>query len=402
LAGGQQVTPSDERATGDHSTGEQPSGALPTVQHSAGEPAEQASERFRDSALVRRLAASIARRDPGRPLSLMHVCGTHENYICQFGLRALLPSWLRVIAGPGCPVCVCPAADIDIAVRLAEERRVVLAAFGDVLRVPARRSLAEARAAGADVRVVYGAADAVAIARAEPGREVVFFAVGFETTACTVAAAVAAGLPPNFSIVCSHRLVPPALAALLAAEDAPAVSGFLLPGHVLTVMGTGEYEVFAHRHRLALAVAGFEPVDIMLGLDQMLAQMASGRRLLYNAYRRAVRRDGNQAARARIDQVFEVGDGLWRGIGVIPASALRLRGDFAAHDARLRFGIEPDPELREIQPGCSCHLVMLGKLEPEACPLFASACTPERPVGPCMVSMEGTCSARHRHGRGRR
>jgi len=356
--------------------------------------------RFRDPALVGRLVRDIARRDPGRELRFMHVCGTHENYIGQYGIRDLLPPWLKVIAGPGCPVCVCPAAEIDLAARLALEHKVVLATFGDVLRVPARLSLAAAKAQGGDVRVVYSAADAVALARAHPGKEVVFFAVGFETTACTVASALALGAPANFSIVCSHRLIPPALQALLAVPG-PALAGYLLPGHVMTVMGTQEYEVFPAQHRLPLAVAGFEPVDILLAIDNLVTQVVSGAPALYNGYPRAVRRAGNVVARQRMAEVFEACDAAWRGIGTIPRSGLRLRPAFAAHDALARFGVAPDPGIRDIEPGCSCHLIMLGKVEPEECPLFAAACTPESPVGPCMVSMEGTCRARYRHGRGR-
>jgi hydrogenase expression/formation protein HypD len=357
-------------------------------------------ERFRDPGLVARLAAAIRAQDPGRPVRFMHVCGTHENFIGQYGIRDLLPAWLKVIAGPGCPVCVCPAAEIDLAARLALEHQVVLATFGDVLRVPARLSLAAAKGRGADVRVVYSAADAVSLARANPKQEVVFFAVGFETTACTVASALALGPPPNFSIVCSHRLIPPALQALLAV-DGPVLHGYLLPGHVMTVMGTREYEVFPAQHHLPLAVAGFEPVDILVAIDNLVTQVVTGTPTLYNGYPRAVRAAGNVVAQARMAEVFEPCDAAWRGIGTIPRSGLRLRPGFAAHDALARFGVAPDPDIRDIEPGCSCHLIMLGQLEPNECPLFAQTCTPESPVGPCMVSMEGTCRAWYRHGQGR-
>jgi hydrogenase expression/formation protein HypD len=353
---------------------------------------------FRDPALVRRLAAAIARRAPGHPVRLMHVCGTHESYIGQYGIRDLLPSWLQVIAGPGCPVCVCPAAEIDLAARLALAPKVILTTFGDVLRVPARLSLAAAKARGGDVRVVYSAADAVALARAEPGREVVFFAVGFETTACTVAAALAAAPPANFSVVCSHRLIPPALAALLA-QDGPPLSGYLLPGHVMTVMGTAEYEVFPTRHRVPLAVAGFEPVDILLAIDQLVAQVAAGAPALFNGYPRAVRPGGNEVARRRLAEVFVPVDAAWRGIGVIPRSGLALGDAYRDRDATARFGLTPDPSIPDIEPGCSCHLIMLGQREPEECPLFGGTCVPEHPVGPCMVSLEGTCRARIKHRR---
>ena len=354
--------------------------------------------RFRDPELVGRLVRDIARRDPGRELRFMHVCGTHENYIGQYGIRDLLPPWLKVIAGPGCPVCVCPAAEIDLAARLALEHQVVLATFGDVLRVPARLSLAASKAQGGDVRVVYSAADAVAIARAEPQREVVFFAVGFETTACTVASALALDPGPNFSIVCSHRLIPPALEALLGVEG-PVLAGYLLPGHVMTVMGTEEYEVFPRQHRVPLAVTGFEPVDILLAIDKLVEQVVTNAPALYNGYPRAVKPAGNPVARARIAEVFEPCDASWRGIGTIPRSGLRLRGPFQRYDASARFGARLDPTIPDIEPGCSCHLVMLGKVEPADCQLFGKVCVPEHPVGPCMVSMEGTCRAWYQHRR---
>jgi hydrogenase expression/formation protein HypD len=353
---------------------------------------------FRDPARVRALAASLARLDPGRPVRLMHVCGTHENALCAAGLRDLLPPWLTLVAGPGCPVCVCPASDIDAAVRLSLRPGVTLATFGDVVRVPARLSLAAARARGADVRVVYGAADAVALARALPDRQVAFFAVGFETTACTTAAAVAADPPPNFSVLCSHRLVPPALDALL---DLPGVApeGFLLPGHVLTVTGLRPYRDLLSRRPLPMAVGGFEPVDLLLALEDLLRQVAEGRPRVGNAYPRAVREEGNPAAMAAIDRAFEPVDAAWRGVGVIPGSGLSLRPAFAAVDASARFHVRPDPEVRDTEPGCRCGDVLLGRLEPEACPLFGTACTPDDPVGPCMVANEGTCAARHRHRR---
>jgi hydrogenase expression/formation protein HypD len=360
--------------------------------------AADVAARFRDTELVRRLARDIARRDPGRAVRFMHVCGTHENYIGQYGIRDLLPPWLKVIAGPGCPVCVCPAAEIDLAARLAlEHKEVVLATFGDVLRVPARLSLAASKAQGGDVRVVYSAADAVAIAQAEPQRQVVFFAVGFETTACTVASTLALDPGPNFSIVCSHRLIPPALEALLKV-DGPVLAGYLLPGHVMTVMGTEEYEVFPRQHRVPLAVTGFEPVDILLAIDKLVEQVVAGAPALYNGYPRAVKAEGNPVAKARIAEVFAPCDASWRGIGTIPRSGLALRPDFQRYDACARFGARPDPSIRDIEPGCSCHLIMLGQREPAECTLFATRCTPESPVGPCMVSSEGSCAAYYKYG----
>lgn len=357
--------------------------------------------RYRDAAAVRRLAEAVAQFDPGRELRLMHVCGTHENALCQFGLRDLLPKWIRLVAGPGCPVCVCPAGDLDMAARLAVEQKVVLATFGDVVRVPARISLLEAKAQGADVRVVYGIDDAIALATQEPGKQVVFFAVGFETTACTTAAALARDLPANFSILVSHRVVPPALEALLASEGQK-LDGFVLPGHVIAVAGLADYQALGRSHGIPMAVAGFEPIDLLLAVEH-LARRGKERsgpqpETVFNGYSRLVREDGNPEARRIMEQVFEPCDAAWRGIGVIPRSGLRVREAFAAHDAQRRFGIAPDPELPDIHPGCRCGEVLLGHIEPEECPLFRTKCHPDHPIGPCMVAFEGTCHARFRHG----
>lgn len=350
---------------------------------------------FRDPVRVRALAEGIARLDPGRPVRLMHVCGTHENALCQYGLRNLLPPWLTLVAGPGCPVCVCPASDLDLAVRLSMNPRVVLATFGDVVRVPARMSLSDARARGADVRIVQGAADAVALARALPEREVVFLAVGFETTACTTAAALRASPPRNLSILCSHRLVPPALGALLGLPGV-APEGFLLPGHVLMVTGLAAYRELAARRPIPMVAGGFEPVDLLLALQNLVLQVVTSHARVGNDYGRAVREEGNPFALAAVDAVFQVTDAAWRGIGTIPLSGLALHAAFADRDARTRFGVKEDPDLADTAPGCRCGDVLIGRLEPEACPLFGRACTPEAPVGPCMVASEGTCAARLR------
>ena len=355
--------------------------------------------RFQDPALVSRLAASLRRRVLPRPLRFLHVCGTHENAIGRHGLRDLLPEGLRLVAGPGCPVCICPPSDIDLAIRAARDRGAVLATFGDVVRVPARgTSLAEARAQGADVRVVYGPADAVAIATAMPAREVVFFAIGFETTACAVAAVLEAAPPPNLSVLVAHRLIPPAMAALL---DTPGTSidGYLLPGHVLTVAGTGAYERFARTHGVPLAVAGFEPLDILSALARLVDRTLAGEAAFDNSYRRAVRPEGNPRARAAMARVFRPVDAAWRGIGTIPASGFALASPYDERDARLRLALEEDRDLPDFLPECSCGPVLLGQADPTNCRLFRrGACTPEQPVGPCMVSAEGTCRAWFRYG----
>jgi len=329
----------------------------------------------------------------------MHVCGTHENAIARNGLRSLLPGAVEVIAGPGCPVCVCPPADIDLAARLALDHGAGVATVGDMMRVPGRVSLTEARTRGGDVRVVDGAAGAVRWAREEPEREVVLFAVGFETTACTTAAAVLAEPPPNLSFLLSHRLIPPALSALLTMDDLR-IDGFLMPGHVLTVAGTEDYTPLAVASGRPMVVAGFEPVDVMLGLARLVELAGEGRGEVANAYPRAVRSGGNAKALAMMDRAFQAVDARWRGLGEIPGSGLALQPELSSLDACQRFGVEPDPDLPDSLPGCSCGDVMAGRLDPTECPLFGESCTPEAPRGPCMVSFEGTCRNRYQYREG--
>jgi len=348
---------------------------------------------FRDPALLKTLAAKLRGLHSDRPLRFMHVCGTHENAIGRFGLRSLLPDWLEVIAGPGCPVCVCPPTEIDLAARLALEHGATVATFGDMLPVPGRISLADARAMGAEIRIVRGVTDAVELAEAEPGREVVMLAVGFETTACTTAAAVLADPPANFTLLVAHRLIPPALHALLALQDLR-IDGFLLPGHAITVTGTKPFEEIAVQSGLPSAVAGFEPVDILLGLAQLSQLAIDDRVAVANAYPRAVRRPGNPRARQAIQEAFVPVAASWRGLGSIPDSGLTLRAQFQELDALKRFRIAPDLTLPDSLPGCECGKVMVGLLDPTACPLFDEACTPQSPRGPCMVSQEGTCRSR--------
>ena len=352
---------------------------------------------FRDPDLVHDLTRRVRAAAPDRPLRFMHVCGTHENAIGRFGLRSLLPDGIEVVAGPGCPVCVCPPADIELAVRLALDHGAGIATVGDMVRVPGRTSLAEARGRGADVRVVDGAAGAVRWARDEPGRQVVLFAVGFETTACTTAAAALANPPPNLSFLLSHRVIPPALEALLG-MDGLRIDGFLLPGHVMTVAGLVDYRPLAAASGRSMVVAGFEPVDVMLGLAELTRLAADGRGEVINAYPRAVREDGNPRARAMMGRAFAVEDARWRGLGEIPGSGSALAGDLRHLDACQRFGVAPDPGVPDSVPGCACGEVMAGQVDPVDCPLFGSKCTPERPRGPCMVSFEGTCRNRHQYG----
>ncbi len=330
-------------------------------------------------------------------VQLMEVCGTHTVSIFRHGLRSLLPGNLRLISGPGCPVCVTAQQDLDAACRLAAQPGVILATYGDMLRVPGRLgSLADQRACGADVRVVTSAMTALRLAEQNPRRSVVFYAVGFETTAPATAALVQAAARrgvANVFVYASHKRIVPAMAALLD-DPACAIDGFLCPGHVSVIIGSAAYAPIVRRYRRPCVVAGFEPLHILRAIERLVAQIASGQARLENAYPQAVGPRGNRVARQLLDEVFEPCDARWRGLGQIPESGLRLRPRYARFDAAARFGIElhEDYEL----PGCRCGEVIAGKLDPPECRLFARACTPLRPLGPCMVSSEGTCAAWYR------
>ena len=346
-----------------------------------------------------RLAAAGPR---GRSVTLMEVCGTHTTVARRSGLRSLLPDGVRLLAGPGCPVCVTPVGFVDHAVALAREPAVTVATYGDLLRVPGSTSTLELeRAAGRDVRVVYSALDALALAAAEPSRLVVLLGVGFETTAPTAAAAIveadAQGLD-GFLVLSAHRLVPPAMEALLA-EGAVSIDGFLAPGHVSAVIGLAPYGFVAERHGKPVVVAGFEPEEMLSAIELLLAMVAAGRAAVVNAYGRAVRDRGNERAMALVERVFAPGPARWRGLGVLPGSGLEIRDRYARHDAARRVEIELEPP---VEPeGCRCGEVLRGLVEPESCGLFGRACRPESPVGACMVSSEGACAAAFRYGRAR-
>jgi len=349
----------------------------------------------RVKALAERIAASAGRL--ARPVRLMEVCGTHAHAVGRYGLRQLLPPNVDLISGPGCPVCVTTGGQIEMALELAR-RGITVTTFGDLMRVPAPGgSLAEARAAGADVRVVYSPQQALDIALAEKSREVVFVAVGFETTAPAVAAvvsqALAAGLD-NLSFLCLHKTIPPALEALVQDREL-GVDGFLCPGHVSVIIGSEAYRPLAQQYRVPCVVAGFEPADIMLGLAMLVDQLAQGRCEVENAYTRAVRPEGNALARAMMGEVFEPVDVAWRGLGRVVDGGLALRGEYRALCARERYGVQ---EQDTGEPaGCRCGDVLRGILRPSECPLFGRACTPAHPVGPCMVSSEGACAAVHKY-----
>jgi hydrogenase expression/formation protein HypD len=355
---------------------------------------------YRDPALVRAIASDIRGVRLSRPLVFMHVCGTHEHTIGRASLRALLPEGVRLVAGPGCPVCVCPARDIDRAIAAARRNDVVIATFGDMVRVPSSESsLERAKAEGCDIRVVYSPVDAVRIARRNPDKEVVFMAVGFETTAAPIAASLADDPPRNFSIVPSLRLVPPALRYLIG-RSAGAIDGFILPGHVSAIIGRASYRFLEEEYGIPSVVAGFEAIDVLRGIRELLAQVtAGGRGRVENQYRRVVREEGNERARLVIARFFEEADVPWRGIGSVPGSGLVLREEHRMLDATVRLGLPEAPDAVDVRPGCHCHLVILGEAEPETCPLFGGECTPRNPYGPCMVSSEGTCRARFEYRR---
>ncbi len=351
---------------------------------------------FRSKTLVRELTAALAEvaRDLP-PVKIMHVCGTHEHELRRHALRQLLPANVELIAGPGCPVCITPASAIATAMRLALlPTQPILATYGDIVRVPIESGhLWQTRAQGADVRLVYGPREAVRLAQEQPDRPVIFFSVGFETTAAGVAGMLAAPLPENFFLYCCHRYVPTAVEVLAAQKDS-AIGGFLLPGHASVITGTIAYEFLPRRFGLPAAVAGFEPVDMLTALLSIVRQIKLGRPAIANCYPRAVRAEGNVRALAYLDRVFARTDAAWRGIGVLPGTGLELRSEFRARDALAHFEVEPQPT-PDILPGCRCHLVMLGRANPADCPLFGGACTPQNPYGPCMVGSEGTCRAHY-------
>jgi hydrogenase expression/formation protein HypD len=302
-----------------------------------------------------------------------------------------------VVAGPGCPVCCVPAGEIDEAIWLALND-VVVVIFGDMLRVPSTQmSLADARASGGDVRVVYSVQDAVKMAKRESNREFVFFAIGFETTAPTNTMKILRKPPRNFSFLVSHRLIPPVMELMLGIGDLR-IDGFVAPGHVATIIGAKAFELFPKAYWMPTIVAGFEPLDVLFAILMLLRQIKEKDPRLENEYTRAVTWEGNVKAQTFTKKVFDVVDGRWRGIGRVPLSALKLKRAFSKYDAREKYDIETGPS-RDLLPGCCCHLVMIGKIEPNECPLFLKTCTPKTPMGACMVSSEGTCQIWSRSGR---
>ncbi|HJW25380.1 MAG TPA: hydrogenase formation protein HypD [Rhodocyclaceae bacterium] len=366
-------------------------------------------DEFRDGEVAKGIAAAIRQEArPDRRYHFMEFCGGHTHAISRYGVSDLLPDNVRMIHGPGCPVCVLPIGRVDQAIKLALEQGVTLCTYGDCLRVPAsdHLSLLKAKAKGADIRMVYSSADAVALARKHPEKQVVFFAIGFETTTPPTAVAIkqAQALElPNFSVLCCHVLTPSAISSILESPEVRQwgtvpLDGFVGPAHVSTIIGSRPYEFFAEEYRKPVVIAGFEPLDVMQAIRMLIRQVNEGRAEVENEFSRAVSREGNVKAQQLVAEVFELRKNFeWRGLNLLPYSALRIRKEFAAFDAEKRFGLEyqPVPDHK----ACECGAILRGVKKPQDCKLFGTVCTPENPVGSCMVSSEGACAAHYTYGR---
>lgn len=366
-------------------------------------------DEFRNGDLAKTIVTNILREvEPSRHYCLMEFCGGHTHAISRYGITDLLPANVRLIHGPGCPVCVLPIGRVDQAIHLARDFGVILCTYADTLRVPASNglSLLKIKAHGADVRMVYSTQDALKIARDNPEREVVFLAIGFETTTPPTAVAIqqaAAEGMKNFSILCDHVLTPAAMHAILAVEgletgNTVPLDGFVGPAHVSTVIGSKPYEPFADDYHKPVVIAGFEPLDVMQAILMLIRQVNDGRAAVENEFTRAVTREGNLKAQDIVAEIFELRESFeWRGLGSVPFSALKLRPAFAAFDAELKFNVDyitvPDNK------ACECGAILRGEKRPQECKIFGTACTPDNPVGSCMVSSEGACAAHYTYGR---
>ncbi len=352
-------------------------------------------DEYRDRQLAHEYVAAIAKITT-RPWTLMEICGGQTHSIVKHGIDRLIPSEITLLHGPGCPVCVTPVDLIDQAIAIAHNPNVIFCSFGDMLRVPSSTTdLLSAKASGADIRIVYSPLDAVKLAQQNRDRQVVFFAVGFETTAPTTALAIAQAKQldlTNFSILCAHVLVPPAMEAILSNPD-HMMQGFLAAGHVCTVMGYGEYEAIAQQYQIPIVVTGFEPIDILQGIYLCVKQLESGKTEVENQYARSVKKEGNKQAIAMIQEVFEVTSRQWRGLEEIPHSGLKVKEKYAAFDAAKRFYCGDPLTKQHESPLCISGLILQGIRKPHECPSFGKACTPERPLGAPMVSSEGACAA---------
>lgn len=364
-------------------------------------------DEFRDGALARQIAQRIAAEvRPGHAYRFMEFCGGHTHAISRYGVLELLPPNVRMIHGPGCPVCVLPIGRVDLAIELALKHDVILCTYGDTMRVPAsdNLSLTKAKARGGDIRMVYSAADALQLARANPERQVVFFAIGFETTtpptALVIRDAAREGLT-NFSVMCSHVLTPPAIRAILdgaQAEETATIEGFVGPAHVSIIIGSDPYAKFAAEYKKPVVIAGFEPLDVLQAILMLVRQVNEGRAEVENEFIRAVTPTGNRSAQALMDEVFELREAFeWRGLGTMPLSALRIREAYRAFDAEHRFNLAY--KAVHDNKACECGAILRGVKEPRDCKIFGTVCTPENPIGSCMVSSEGACAAHYTYGR---
>jgi len=366
-------------------------------------------DEFRDGDVARSIAHRIrAEAQPGRSYNLMEFCGGHTHAISRYGIKDLLPDAVNMIHGPGCPVCVLPIGRIDNAIQLATENKAIVCTYADTMRVPASGglSLMKAKARGADIRMIYSAADALRIAQDNPGREVVFFAIGFETTtpptAIVIRQAKSLGLA-NFTVFCNHVLTPSAITHILESPEVRALGtvpldGFIGPAHVSTVIGSQPYEYFAEEYQRPVVIAGFEPLDVMQAILMLVRQLNDGRAEVENEFTRAVTREGNEKAKGLVADVFELRKSFeWRGLGEVPYSALRIKDAYGAFDAERRFGIT----YRSVadNKACECGAILRGVKKPTDCKVFGTVCTPENPIGSCMVSSEGACAAHYTYGR---
>ena len=357
-------------------------------------------DEYRDAEFGKRLVDRIEQRS-SKPARLMEFCGGHTVGIARYGIRQLLPSTIEMLSGPGCPVCVTANADLDKAVALSGLPDVIVTTFGDMVKVPASRSsLQKAKAEGGDVRIVYSTQDALEIAKENPTKSVIFIGIGFETTAPTVAASILQAEQrgiDNYYVLSQHKLCPPVMKALLDSGEVN-LDGIICPGHVSAVIGSRPYEFIPRDYSIACVVSGFEPLDILLCVDMLICQIEKGEPAVEIAYRRGVRPEGNKIALELLYKVFEVCDANWRGIGIVPGSGLKIRKEYQRYDAEYAFRIEPG---EPVEPkGCICGDILRGVSIPLDCRLFRHSCNPEHPIGPCMVSSEGSCAAYYQYGEG--
>ncbi|HUT82189.1 MAG TPA: hydrogenase formation protein HypD [Candidatus Bathyarchaeia archaeon] len=333
---------------------------------------------------------------PDEKIKITHVCGTHEMTASRYGIRSIIPKTIEIIPGPGCPVCVCPSFEIDYAIELAKQGKIITT-FGDMLKVPAsNQSLSDLKREGFDIRIIYSPQDAIEIAKKNKNKEVVFLAIGFETTAPMTGAAILSEPPDNFSILSAHRLTVPAMELLLKSENRR-TKGFICPGHVSVIIGLDAYRPFSEKYFMPCVITGFEAIDVIIALIQIMKMVVNDKPAVINEYSRVVKEKGNLKAQSILTKVFDIVDSNWRGIGKVEKSGLAISKEYEIYDAFKKYEISIDRSI-DIHPGCKCHEVMLGNILPTECNLFLKSCKPDKPIGPCMVSHEGTCSIFARYG----